>query len=148
LMLTSLGTNDDIVNGLNMWADDYLVKPFEYSELLARMNAVLRRKMKNQSNTLIRFWDIELDFEKVEVRKSGRVVKLSKLEYNLFKYLMQNKWKTLRREEIYQAVWWEFNEDFMLSKTIDVYIWYLRKKLWKELIETKKAYWFLIPNHE
>jgi DNA-binding response OmpR family regulator len=144
IMLTSMWTNADIVNGLDMWADDYLVKPFEYSELIARMNAIHRRKMKNHSNTLITLWNIELDIEKHEVRKDKDVIKLSKLEYDLFKYLAQNKSKALSREEIYKNVWWEFDGDFMFSKTIDVYIWYLRKKLWKELIETKKAYWFII----
>lgn len=144
IMLTSLWTNTDVINGLDSWSDDYLVKPFEYSELLARINAVLRRKMKNHSNTIISTENIELDLEKVEVRKQWEVIKLSKLEYDLFKYLMQNKWKALSREEIYKVVWWEFQDDFMFSKTIDVYIWYLRKKLWKELIETKKWYWFLI----
>jgi len=144
IMLTSRWTNEDIVNGLDLWADDYLVKPFEYNELLARMNSIHRRKMKNHSNTMIVIWDIELDIEKHEVRKEWKTIKLSKLEYDLFKYLAQNKWKTLSREEIYKVVWWEFDWDFMFSKTIDVYIWYLRRKLWKELIETKKAYWFLI----
>lgn len=144
IMLTSRWTNEDIVNWLDLWADDYLVKPFEYNELLARMNAIYRRKMKNHSNTLIKFRDIELDIEKHEVRKEWKDVKLSKLEYDLFKFLAQNKWKALSREEIYKTVWWEFDWDFMFSKTIDVYIWYLRKKFWKDLIETKKAYWFLI----
>jgi DNA-binding response OmpR family regulator len=144
LMLTSRGTNEDIVNGLELWADDYLVKPFEYSELLARMNAIYRRKMKNSSNRVISLWNIELNIEQLEVKKDWKIIKLSKLEYNLFKYLAQNKWKALSREEIYKTVWWEFDGDFMFSKTIDVYIWYLRKKLWKDLIETKKAYWFLI----
>ena len=144
IMLTSRWTNEDIVTGLDIWSDDYLVKPFEYSELLARINAVQRRKMKNHSNTMIKIADIELDLEKHEVRQNGETVKLSKLEYDLFKYLAQNKGKALSREEIYKTVWWEFDWDFMFSKTIDVYIWYLRKKLGKDLIETKKAYWFLI----
>lgn len=144
IMLTSMWTNDDIVNWLNIWADDYLVKPFEYSELLARMNAITRRKLKNKSTTIINIWEIELDLEKVEVKKSGKIINLSKLEYELFKYLAQNKWKALSREDIYQKVWWEFQVDFMFSKTIDVYIWYLRKKLGKDLIETKKGFWFMI----
>ena len=144
IMLTSMWSNNDIVSWLNVWADDYLVKPFEYNELLARVNAVLRRKMKNHSATVIKINDIELDLEKVEVRKSWEIIKLSKLEYDLFKYLMQNKWKSLSRGEIYKTVWWEFQEDLMFSKTIDVYVWYLRKKLWKDLIETKKSYWFII----
>ena len=144
IMLTSRGNNEDIVKWLDLWADDYLVKPFEYNELLARMNSIHRRKMKNHSNTVISIWNIELDIEKHEVRKDWKNIKLSKLEYDLFKFLLQNKWKALSREEIYKIVWWEFDWDFMFSKTIDVYVWYLRRKLWKDLIETKKAYWFLI----
>ena len=144
IMLTSRGTNNDIVTGLDAWADDYLVKPFEYTELYARINAITRRKMKNHSNTLIKKWDIELDLEKLEVKKWWKVVSLSKLEFDLLKYLMENKWKALSRQEIYETVWGEYDGDFMFSKTIDVYIGYLRRKLWKELIETKKWYWFLI----
>lgn len=144
IMLTSRGTSEDIVSWLDMWADDYLVKPFEYSELLARLNAITRRRMKNHSNTLIRINDIELDLEKVEVRKAWKEINLSKLEYELFKFLLQNKGKALSRQEIYKNVWGEFGSDFLFSKTIDVYIGYLRKKLGKDLIETKKWYWFLI----
>ena len=144
IMLTSNGTNEDIVTWLESGADDYLVKPFQYNELIARMNTVQRRKMQNHSATIITVNDIELDMQQVEVRKAGEVVKLSKLEYDLFKYLLQNKWKAVSREEIYNNVWWEFQTDFMFSKTVDVYIGYLRKKFWKELIETKKAYWFII----
>lgn len=144
IMLTSMWLNEDIIKGLELWSDDYLVKPFEYNELLARIKALLRRKMKNKSNTIIKTWEIELDIEKLEVIKSWKKIELSKLEYNLFKFLLQNKWKALSRKEIYENVWGEFDGDFMFSKTIDVYIWYLRKKLGKDLIETKKGYWFLI----
>lgn len=144
IMLTSMWTNQDIVTWLDIWADDYLVKPFEYSELIARMNAITRRKLVNKSNTTIKISDIEIDLQKVEVKKSWEVIALSKLEYDLFKYLVQNKGVALSRRDIYEKVWWEFDVDFMFSKTIDVYIWYLRKKLWKDLIETKKWFWFLI----
>ncbi len=149
IMLTSRGTSQDIVDGLDRWADDYLVKPFEYSELLARMNAVMRRKMTNHSNTKITInnatWITILDLQKIIVTQNGEEVNLSKLEFELFKFLSQNKGKAMSRQEIYETVWGESAGDFMFSKTIDVYIWYLRKKLWKEIIETKKWYWFLIP---
>ncbi len=144
IMLTSMWTNEDIVNWLDAGADDYLVKPFEYSELLARINAVNRRKNLNKNNTLIKINDIELDLKQVEVRKNWDIIKLSKLEYDLFKFLLLNRTKALSRKEIYEKVWGESAWDFMFSKTIDVYVWYLRKKLWKDLITTKKAYWFLI----
>jgi DNA-binding response OmpR family regulator len=144
IMLTSRWTNEDIVKWLDNWADDYLVKPFEYSELLARINAIIRRKNVNKSNTIINIWDIELDLKKLDVKKWWEIIKLSTLEFELFKYLVQNRWVALSRQQIYEKVWWEFQTDFMFSKTIDVYVWYLRKKLWKDLIETKKWYWFLI----
>ena len=143
IMLTSMWTNDDIVNWLNIWADDYLVKPFEYSELLARINALLRRKFINKSNILSKD-NIELDLQKHEVKKNWKEIKLSNLEFNLLKYLLQNKWISLSRQQIYEHVWWEWDWDFMFSKTIDVYVWYLRKKLWTDIIETKKWFWFLI----
>ena len=144
IMLTSRGTKSDIVGWLEIWADDYLVKPFEYEELLARLHAITRRKNANRSNTLIKIDDIELDLQKVEVKKNWKTVKLSKLEYDLFKFLAQNRWVAKSRNEIYEVVWWEFQVDFMFSKTIDVYIWYLRKKLGKDVIETKKWFWYMI----
>lgn len=144
IMLTSMWTSDDIVFWLDTWADDYLVKPFEYSELLARINAIVRRKNINKSNTSITIWDIEIDLQQVQVKKAWEVIQLSKLEYELFKYLAQNRWVPLSRQDIYWKVWGEDDVDFLFSKTIDVYIWYLRKKLGKDLIETKKWFWFLI----
>lgn len=144
IMLTSRWTNDDIVTGLDVWADDYLVKPFEYSELLARINAIYRRRMQNQSNTIISFSNIEINLKNHEVRQDWQVVSLSKLEFDLLKFLSQNRWKAMSREEIYETVWWESGTDFTFGKAIDVYIWYLRKKLGKEIIETIKWYWFII----
>lgn len=105
MMLTSMWTNDDIIDWLNSWADDYLVKPFEYDQLLARMNAILRRKLSNKSNTILSIWEIIIDIQKIEVTKNWEIVKLSTLEYELLKYLLQNRGKALSREEIYNVVW-------------------------------------------
>ena len=145
LMLTSRWTKSDIGSGLNSWADDYLPKPFDYEELLARIYSLSRRNLKNKSNTKITVWEYMIDLEKKEVINSSlEKIKLSTLEFNLFKYLSQNKWKTVNRQDIYENVWWEFDGDFMFSKTVDVYIWYLRKKLGKKIIETKKGFWYII----
>ena len=145
LMLTSMSTKNDIIWWLNIWADDYITKPFDYEELLARLYSLTRRNLKNKSNTKITIWDYIIDLEKKEVfNKDKEKVKLSTLEFNLFKYLSQNKWKTLSRQDLYENVWWEFDGDFMFSKTVDVHIWYLRKKLWRKLIETKKWFWYII----
>ncbi|MDD3793616.1 MAG: response regulator transcription factor [Candidatus Gracilibacteria bacterium] len=144
IMLTSMGKNDDIVHGLDSGADDYLVKPFDYSELLARINAITRRKNINKSTTIITIGDLEINLQNQEVKKGNETIQLSKLEFELLKYLSQNRGLTLSRQDIYEKVWGEFDGDFMFSKTIDVYIGYLRKKLGKDLIETKKGFGFLI----
>jgi len=144
IMLTSRWTKNDIITWLDAWADDYLIKPFDYEELLARINSLTRRSLKNKSNTLIKYWDFIIDLEKKEVKKSWELIKLSTLEYDLFKYMSQNRNKLISRKELYEKVWWEFDWDFMFSKTVDVYIGYLRKKLGREVIETKIWFWYII----
>ncbi len=144
IMLTSRSAKTDIIDWLNLWADDYLTKPFDYDELLARVNTLTRRNLKNKSNTKILIKDYTIDLGTKEVYKWEERVKLSNLEFNLFKYLSQNKGKVVSRQELYEHVWWTFEWDFMFSKTVDVYIWYLRKKLWKTIIETKKWFWYII----
>lgn len=144
IMLTSRSAKADIIGWLDVWADDYVSKPFDYDELLARIKSLTRRNLKNKSNTKIMVWEFVIDLEEVQVYKGEEKIKLSTLEFNLFKYLAQNMWKVVSRQDIYEHVWWEFDGDFMFSKTVDVYIWYLRKKLWKKTIETKKGFWYII----
>ena len=144
IMLTSRSSKTDVITGLESWADDYLVKPFDYDILVTRLKALTRRNLKNKSNTFIYIGDYTIDLEKIEVSKDKKVIKLSKLEYDLFKYLAQNNGRAVDRKELYEKVWGEFDWDFMFSKTVDVYIWYLRKKLDRELIETKKGIWYMI----
>jgi DNA-binding response OmpR family regulator len=102
-----------------------------------------RRNLKNKSTTQIHIRGINIDLEKKVVTWAEGEIKLSHLEFDLLRYFAQNKWKVLSRQEIYEKVWWEYDE-FSMGKTVDVYIWYLRKKLWKELIETKKWFWYVI----
>lgn len=142
LMLTSRSQDRDIISWLNTWADDYLPKPFDLDVLLARCNALVRRNFKNKSDK-IKINDLEIYLEKNEVLKSWELVKLSSLEFDLLKLFAQNRWKVLDRKQIFEKVWWDFDE-FMFSRNVDIYIWYLRKKLGKDLIETKKGVWYLI----
>jgi DNA-binding response OmpR family regulator len=144
IMLTSRSSKWDIIEWLNLWADDYLSKPFDYDELVARLNTLSRRNLKNKSNTKIIIWEYIIDLEEIQVYKWKQKILLSNLEFNLFKYLVQNKWKVVSRQDLYEHVWWEFDWDLMFSKTVDVYIWYLRKKLWRQIIETKKWFWYII----
>ena len=144
IMLTSRSMKSDVIEWLEAGADDYLTKPFDYDILVTRLRALTRRNLKNKSNTFIYIGDYTIDVEKVEVSKWDDMIKLSKLEYDLFKYLAQNNGRAVDRKELYEKVWGEFDWDFMFSKTVDVYIGYLRKKLDREIIETKKGVWYMI----
>ena len=143
LMLTSNSLKEDIVSGLNLWADDYMTKPFDFEELKARLNSLNRRNLNNKSN-IISLKNYTIDLEKVEVKKWDEIIKFSPLEFNLLKYLAQNTSKAISRKELYEKVWGEFDWDIMFSKTVDVYIWYLRKKLDNDIIETVKWVWYKI----
>ena len=144
IMLTSMSWVDDIVNWLNYWADDYLTKPFEHKELIARIQVIQRRKMKNSSISNIKEKNIEINLETFEVLRWVEKIKLSKIEFELLKILAQNKWKTLTRKELFEFIWWESSSDFVFSRTLDVHIWNLRKKIWEDVIDTKKWIWFTI----
>ena len=143
IILTSRSTKEDIIKGLEIWADDYLTKPFDYDELLARIKSLVRRNFKNKAN-IIKIWEFVLDLEKNEITKNSEIINLSALEYKLITCFFQNKWKVLSKRELYEKVWWEFDWDIMFSKTVEVYIWYLRKKLDKNLIETIKLVGYII----
>ncbi len=144
IMLTSSNTSDDIIKWLEKWADDYVAKPFDYDELVARINAVLRRKQvveKEDKNLLI--WDVEVDFAKQEVRKDWELINMSSLEYNLLDYFVKKRGEVIDRVELLEEVWGEFDR-LMFSRTVDVHIWYLRKKLWKDFIKTKKGAGYIL----
>ncbi len=142
LILTSRSSNEDVVKWLNLWADDYISKPFDYDIFLARINAVLRKNSMNKSE-LIEIGNIKVDLTKKKVFAGSNEIVLSSLEFELLKFLLRNKWKILTRLEIYENVWWEF-DNYMFSRVVDIYIWYLRKKLWKGIIETKIWIWYFI----
>ena len=145
LMLTARNTISDKKSWFDAWADDYLTKPFEYEEILMRINALVRRNftVKSENILLDENENIELDINLKQVKKDWEVVHLSKLEIDLLIYLVHNKWKIISKEILLEKVWWEY-DNFKISRTIDVYIWYLRKKLWKEIIQTVRWEWYII----
>lgn len=142
LILTSRSSNEDMVKWLNLWADDYISKPFDYDIFLARINAILRKNSLNKSE-IIEIKDIKADLLQKKVFVGSKEIILSNLEFELFKFLLRNRWKVLTRLEIYENVWWEF-DNYMFSRVVDIYIWYLRKKLWKDTIQTKIWAWYFI----
>ncbi len=134
LMLTARTLTSQKIEGLESWADDYMVKPFEYDELLARIKSMWRRNHILKWNKLI-FNDIEIEEDKMLVIQNGENISLSKLEFKLLLFLAQNKWKVLKKELIVEKVWGEIDL-FQESRNLDIYVGYLRKKMGKELIET------------
>lgn len=126
LMLTARDTVDDRVSGLDAGADDYLVKPFAFAELLARVRSLLRRPPL-QSGSVLAVADLELDTTHHCVRRDGRLVELSPKEFAMLEYLMRHPSQVLTRTQIGEHVW---NLDFYNeSNVVDVYIGYLRRKL-------------------
>ena len=136
LMLTARGAVDDRVAGLDSGADDYLTKPFDFKELLARVRALLRRSTALRPATLC-VADLKLDTASHAVERAGRVVTLTAKEYALLEFLLLNQGRVVGREEIAQHVWDENFDPF--SNVIDVYVARLRQKLGSETIVTVRG---------
>ena len=141
LMLTALGTIDDKVNGLEAGADDYLVKPFHFRELLARVEALLRRQKfsKNTAENELHFEDLVLNIQNKEVKRAGICLNLTAKEFHLLELFMRNPNRLLSRQYIAEKVW-NINFDTG-TNVVDVYINFIRNKIDKgfnrRLIHTK-----------
>lgn len=134
LMLTALGTTQNIVTGLDSGADDYMVKPYKLAELLARVRSMIRRRHNNnheeKTATLIQLADLELNTDDKTAMRGGQKIDLTATEYRLLHYLMVNRKRVLSRMDILEKVWGiDFN---MNTKVVDVYVNYLRKKIDKD----------------
>lgn len=129
LMLTAKTQVMDRVVGLKLGADDYLSKPFDPNELLARIEALLRRVRKENLIPLksFRFDDVEVDFERAQLLKSGAPVNMAGKEMQLLQYLIHHRGRVVPREEILQNVW-EYSSEIS-SRTVDVHVAWLRQKL-------------------
>jgi two-component system alkaline phosphatase synthesis response regulator PhoP len=129
LMLTARDQMVDKVVGLKIGADDYVTKPFDMPELLARVEALLRRTARPLAETpaAYQFGSIRVDFRKTEVLRQGKVVPLSAKEFQLLRYFIENRGATLTREKLLQEVW-GYNS-IPLTRTVDVHIAWLRQKL-------------------
>ncbi len=126
ILLTARGAVEDRVHGLDAGADDYLVKPFAFAELLARIRALMRRPALSV-DTVISFKDIELDTVRHEVRRRGERIELSGREFSILEYFMRNPNQILTRTQIAEHIW-NF-DSYAGSNVVDVYIGYLRKKI-------------------
>ena len=149
-MLTALGTADDKLEGFDVGADDYMVKPFDFRELLARVRVLLKRRAVAKVDVVkeISYADLYINLERQEVTRNGEPIKLSPKEYNLLVYLVENAERVVSRVEIAEKVW---NTHFDTGTNfIDVYINYLRKKMDKnfevKLIHTKPGVGFILTD--
>src|SRR5215469_2885554 len=129
LMLTAKSHVSDRVLGLKLGADDYLGKPFNPAELLARVEALLRRVAKENRIGVrsFQFEDVEIDFERAEVRRAGESVPMAQKELQLLRYLIDHRGRVVTREELLRQIW-EYSAE-VTSRTIDVHIAWLRQKL-------------------
>ncbi|WP_343688800.1 response regulator transcription factor [Chitinophaga sp.] len=135
LMLTALGSTENVVSGLDSGADDYLIKPFKQAELLARIRSLLRRQPDSTSTSttappaanLLKLADLELNTDTKSASRCGESITLTATEYRLLEYFLRNPRRVLSRMEILENVWGiDFN---MNTKVVDVYVNYLRKKV-------------------
>jgi two-component system copper resistance phosphate regulon response regulator CusR len=150
LMLTALGSTDDIVTGLKTGADDYLIKPFKFSELLARINALIRRNRNHTVNPVFNFTNLELnDFTK-EVKRDSQLIRLTAREFSLLQYFINNIGIVKSRTQIMESVWG--NTSNSNSNIVDVYVNYLRNKIDKDfspkLIHTVTGMGYILKEGE
>jgi two-component system, OmpR family, response regulator len=143
IFLTAKDTQDDKVTGLTIGGDDYLTKPFDLEELVARVRTVLRRSRPAAAEPVLSFADLTLDQDSYEVRRAGRLIELSPTEFRLLRYFMLNPGRVLTRAQLLSHVW---DYDFGGSSTVvSTYVTYLRRKLASDgpdLIHTQRAVGF------
>ena len=142
LMLTARSTSRDVVVGLDTGADDYLTKPFDIDELLARVRTLMRRTAPARTPRL-QAGDVVLDANSHEVRRAGKPVSLAPREFALLEHLLRNKGVVQDRVTILEQVWGE-SDDLLFSQTVDVHVAYLRRKLGKDLVTTVPGRGYLI----
>lgn len=148
ILVTARGETIDKVDGLNSGADDYISKPFKIEELLARMNAVLRRTAKSKAakSVLLKNGSIEMIADEMKVSLGGNTVELSKNEFLLLKYFLENTGKILSRDEIIKKVW---GEDYYIEEnSVDVYVRHLRSKFGDELIKTVRGMGYIMQEQK
>lgn len=142
LILTARDGTNDKINGLDLGADDYLAKPFDIAELLARIRAILRRSVGQSTNT-IEYDDVSMDVQSRTVSYKQQEVNLSRREFNLLESLIKNQGKVMSRLSLEQSLYsWD---DDIESNALEVHIHNIRKKLFSKLITTVRGVGYMVP---
>jgi two-component system copper resistance phosphate regulon response regulator CusR len=151
LILTARDSIEDRVQGLDQGADDYLVKPFAFPELLARVRALIRRGRADQSSKL-KFADLEMDLPGRKAKRSGKDLELTAREFEVLEYLLRHKEEVVSREMLAREVWKEISRDTPLDNVMDVHINRLRRKVDepsdRKLIHTVRGVGFVLREDE
>lgn len=151
IMLTALSNTDDKIEGFDAGADDYMIKPFEFKELVVRIRALLKRTMNQQlpAGNILKVSDLELNVDSKEVSRAGKPISLTAKEFQLLEYFMRNRNRVLSRGDIAEKVW-ELDFDTK-TNVIDVYVNFLRKKIDKDfeekLIHTQVGMGYMMKAH-
>lgn len=144
IILTAKDSISDIVQGLNLGADDYMTKPFVADEFLARIKARLRRQ--GNADEILKVGDLELNSKTLEVKRAGKPIQLTPQEFRLLQYLMHNKGRILTREMILNRIWLYSSE--VETRVVDVYMGYLRKKIdnghKKKLLHSVRGFGYVV----
>jgi two-component system phosphate regulon response regulator PhoB len=127
IILTARGEESERIRGLATGADDYIVKPFSVPELIARVNALLRRAAPEKVTDILSFGDLEMDRQKRRVSRAGRAIELGPTEYRLLEYLMERPGRVFSREQLLDGVWGR--DIYIDERTVDVHIGRLRRAL-------------------
>lgn len=144
IALTSNSLLDDKLTMFDLWVDDYITKPFEIEELVARLKSIFKRNSKEIEN-LKNIWDVEVNFSKSKVFLKWEYIEFPHKQYLIIEYLTKNFWYPQNKTKIMEYVWWESEENLELnSTTLESHIYSIRKKIHKDFIKTVKWIWYVI----
>lgn len=142
LLLSAKSSWNERVEGIDAGADDYLVKPFQMEELVARLRALLRRNSK-QKSTVLSAGDLQLDLRQMRITSGGRPLKVTPLEYRLLSYLLHHRGEVIGQQTLAENIY--FRDQEPDSNAIEVLVGRLRRKIGPDIIQTKRGFGYLIP---
>lgn len=146
IIITSWYTDPEKkIYGLDLWADDYLSKPFSSEELIARIRALLRRSYKVTTNSIIKYKDISYEISNKNIVKEWKKIIFTSIEIQLIEYMLFNIWQLVTKNDIIRSVWWEYDAINISDNNINVVISKVRKKLWKSFdFKTIVGQWYIL----